>query len=615
MEFTILVLAFLLSATGFSQSLITSINRQYPGVMFGGWGPNLRGLMRTQENQLWIAIDRGSDVYHNTQIDYYSQQSGKWAYVGSNAQISGVVQNVSSMMIGGRYIYSYGVSVYESKLEECFFDTKNPGYRACNDVTLSGRTLSLSANSNYVGSAVAPDGISRVVWWTQVGENGAGGMLHYIYNFGGGWNGPISSGLGGYNDLGYVYGSLSSDLTFTGAGQFWLGNYPSGAAQATAVQFKLGQSARYSVLGVRSNECFLGTSVKSGSDLYIDPASGSLHILAETFDGQLAYYFAQTSDISKSPPLLKSIIKDTFRARFHAQGNFVYLIAGAAASAKLRIYQIDQTQLAKAVDFRQARKFEISAVNLGAGAPSAIYAETRQHGTIAAKELNFAVVGSYPDSDGKIYHFTSTDLTSEFKSTAVTPAANLLFPAIGSMCGLENHHLTQGWSRGTKCGGHSPSISCPTGYSKASIKTNGGMNTLYSCQRISNLVLNPEGSLCGLSSFNIFNGAQDGSYCGGKSARTSCPVGFQKISVLQNGGYDVLTSCAALSGTAALNSKGMLCGLSNYNISNGYSQVAQCEMSQSPASFSEILEVANINPFRLATNGGIDTLLSCSMGN
>src|SRR6185312_16290405 len=57
---------------------ITSHNRHYPGIMFGGWGPHLRALMRAPNGSLWLPIDEGPNVQHNEQVVYFTFDGSCW---------------------------------------------------------------------------------------------------------------------------------------------------------------------------------------------------------------------------------------------------------------------------------------------------------------------------------------------------------------------------------------------------------------------------------------------------------------------------------------------------------------------------------------------------------
>jgi len=602
-------------------SLITSENRQHIssiGNMYGGWGPHLRGIMRDSKDRLWLAIDQGSDVYNNNTINYFRYQNGVWDKATSLTQLPGIQQNVSSLMLSGNVILSYGISTTQHLLEECYLYTDNLSLKACNNITISGRPYVLDSSANYIGSAVGPDGVSRVVWWTVVGSKGGSGKLQYIYNFGGGWNGPITSNLGGYNDIGYMYGSLSSDYIFTGTAQFWYGGYPSGYAQATGVQFKLGNSAYYSILSAKSSDCISSFSIKTGSDIYVDAKMDVVHALAETSDYKLAYFHGKYSTFIKEGLTLKYVFQDGFRGRFVAEGNLFHLVVGGDASPKINVYTVTKDSTQKAIDWRKSAKNTLTNPYLGKTGPvGAIYLETGQHGIRPAQGLHIAAVGVYTANaaetfDKYITYFNDNDASTTTQGT-VKALTSTLFP-VGSLCGLETYNIYNGWSRGAKCGTSYPSQSCPTGFSKSEIATNGGINKIITCSQKTEKTPVTLGQLCGLSHKNIPNASTtQASSCGGYNPAVSCPQGYQQVLAIQNGGYDITYSCAVSNVTSASPAlSGVLCGITNYNIYNGLSANVACQMKDSEANFTELLKVDTATSVNQVMNGGIDYLKSCT---
>jgi hypothetical protein len=183
---------------------ITDANRHYV-EMHGGWGPHLRGLMRAADDALWFTVDKGEDVLHNRKVLLLSPRGREaaWSEQAENLHAPGIQQNAASMLVGDT-IFTYGVDIAAQRLEECSLNTLDVAQRACNTVLISGVPYSTPPSSNYVGAALLGPGW-RIVWWTVVGENGGEGGFYYTYNYGGGWNGPVASGLAGANDLAYVH--------------------------------------------------------------------------------------------------------------------------------------------------------------------------------------------------------------------------------------------------------------------------------------------------------------------------------------------------------------------------------------------------------------------------
>jgi hypothetical protein len=162
-------------------------------------------MVRSTSNGLWYVDDTGSNVNVNSGLSYSKKETGGWTQKATQG-FPGTVQQNTSTVILGDMIYTYVVDVANSKLVECYFYTTNPNYRACNHLPFD-----VGLNANYVGSTINKQGV-RVVWWTNVGSGG-NGTWSYVYNYGGGWNGPVTSYVGGYADYSYVAGRILEDNT------------------------------------------------------------------------------------------------------------------------------------------------------------------------------------------------------------------------------------------------------------------------------------------------------------------------------------------------------------------------------------------------------------------
>src|SRR5205823_5923967 len=102
--------------------------------------------------------------------------------------LSGVQQNTATISLGGA-LYVYGVA--------------GRNIVECTEAGCTTIPLDIGPAANYVGAAVVP-GVGRVVWWTNVVDGGSG-SFSYLVNYGGGWNGPRSGAVGGYNDCEYAH--------------------------------------------------------------------------------------------------------------------------------------------------------------------------------------------------------------------------------------------------------------------------------------------------------------------------------------------------------------------------------------------------------------------------
>jgi hypothetical protein len=404
--------------SSYTSSIITTNNRVYHsgGQMIGSWAPHLRGIMRNFNHDLFFVSDRGPSVWSNTAIDYYKKtSSGSWSLIGSQAHLPGIQQNTASLMIGNRFIFSYGIDTSPTRyIEECYFDTVNPAYKTCNVIYISGAPFSAAPNSNYIGAAVDTDGVTRIVWWTTVGANGGGGQWHYIYNFGGGWNGPVTSNLSGYNDFAYVYGTLKNSR-FIGVGQLFLGTYPTGTYQASMANFRLGEPLGLHLLFPKTSlEYAQGKRVWTGSDVLIEP-SGAVHVMAATgnstsLDNNIAYYYLPHSNL---PPSLTATgyIQDAAKPRFTFNRDYFSIVVPKTTygGTMIDVYQ-------KAIYTAWGMPFDISSESKRAlgishdpnfGRTDAVFVESPQYQTLVPTGLQIGVMGDwYRNTDHIIWNFS-----------------------------------------------------------------------------------------------------------------------------------------------------------------------------------------------------------------
>jgi hypothetical protein len=381
-------------------TLITDMNRAYV-EMHGGWGHHLRGLMRAADDALWFTVDAGEDVLHNRTIRYFRRGAGEgaWTLVGEQMHGDVVQQNAGSVLVGN-FIYTYGVNVSKSYLEECYFDVTDPPYRACNAVTIGG-PYKTPPNSNYVGAAVLAAG-ARIVWFTVVGQNGGPGQFIYTYNYGGGWNGPVVGGItGGANDIGYLHAMATTDGHLHIVGQTYHGAYPDGSYGAVVAEITPGQVPSFLTLEPPEPVAEL----RSSGDLYASP-EGALHVLA-TFDGTAAYYHRPAGEPWDGHLAPIHVFPDSYRARFARPGGGpLWIVRGSASDQGTTLHRAPTTDVAAAVDWPAAETFPVPAPAPGFAQPAAIYVESPTYQESPAGALNFALCGQYQQGDKLIYHFT-----------------------------------------------------------------------------------------------------------------------------------------------------------------------------------------------------------------
>lgn len=385
------------NATRLAYRKVTGSNRRDVGHMFGGWGPHLRGLLTDPKGRRWMALDTGTDVNRDPAIDYLVLDDGRWRKAASQGLPATIQQNVASV-ISGRVIFSYGVNIASHWLAECYFDTETLA-RACNAITVSGRVLGSGLAANYVGAAVSALG-TRVVWWTNVAGSGHSAAWRYIYNSGGGWNGPYGLGeLGGYSDFAYVYASFKSPTEIAFSGQLYYG----GIYAAGYAQLRLGND---SYVATPFRLASTHQRMDSSEDVYVDPA-GDVHVLARTLGGRVAYFHKPWRGTWAHNPDADWEIEDAYRARFLPDGNGgVYVLVGGKNQSQsgLQLRHFAASEAGAALDWHAKPPARIDLAPLGFRWPSAIYVGSASYQTSALPRLpSFALCGSAWDKDNEIW--------------------------------------------------------------------------------------------------------------------------------------------------------------------------------------------------------------------
>lgn len=372
-------------------TLITADNRAHDD-MHGGWGPHLRAPMRSSDGSLWFAFDGGPGVLSNTTVHYARQTDGVWETVASQMHGPGIQQNAAHVMRGG-LVMTYGIDTTQSRLEECYFDTQDPSYAACNTVTIGG-AYSTPPNSNYVGAAIGP-GDETVVWFTVVGAGGGQGQFVYTYNFGGGWNGPVASALPGYNDMAYVRAHFSAPNQIQWLGQAYVGAYPTGSYAIGVDEVPLGETPTFATLGPAAAA---GESIRNAGDIWIDPDTGDAHALARV-DGVMHYYFvpsgASWGDHLQPVQTLDGVVRA--RWLFAPGGPLVMVASGGGINLRW-------ADPGPAIDWNTAARTPVEIPADGFESPSAIYAMGPEYQTAAVEGLHFAVCGQFDLADHEIWH-------------------------------------------------------------------------------------------------------------------------------------------------------------------------------------------------------------------
>ncbi len=375
-------------AWSFRTSIITEEHRAIPGVMFGGWGPHLGHLVRTAKALYWVddACAVGNcNVDADTRLDYWRIDANAVTRVGSVSLPGGIQQNTGTVA-NADTIYTYGVGITAHDLVECSYSPDKTGSSdggggpECHTLQLD-----VGAAANYVGAAIHPGG-ARLVWLTNVVDGGGGSFRWYV-NYGSGWNGPRTGGIGGYNDASYinagfidraspgrfiVFAELVSGFapnwTFSG------GSGEGNLATANAVTFALAPSL--------PNDPTITTS-----DLFVDPDTGDIHVLARAKSTALVYLRRAAGSTTFSVPVL--VDPSTVAGRFcFARGRL--FIAHGTNGKGFVIREIERTG---ALDLGKHSAIDVP---LPAGFEKIVgaYPEASTYQTTATGGINLALVAA-----------------------------------------------------------------------------------------------------------------------------------------------------------------------------------------------------------------------------
>lgn len=371
--------------------LVTDQNRHYV-EMHGGWGPHLRAPMLAADGNLWLAYDGGPSVLENTTIHYARRGETGWQTVASQPHTAGVQQNAAHVL-RGNFILTYAVNTTQHFLEECYLDTTNYAYAACNALQIGG-PYATPANSNYVGAALGPAG-ETLVWLTVVGAMGGTGQLVYTYDYGGGWNGPVVTVLPGWNDIGYVRTSFRGPSQLAILGQGYVGAYPAGEYTAGIAELGLGDVAVFDSLRPPPP----AGQVRSSADVWIDPVTGDTHALAQ-LAGTLTYHHLPAGEAWAAHLDPVATLDDLASARLlHVDGGPLVLVGGGAGGLQAR-----WAAPAGAIDWADAPSLAITIPADGFDSPSGIHVMRPEYQSGPVTGLHFAVCGQYLLSDEQIWH-------------------------------------------------------------------------------------------------------------------------------------------------------------------------------------------------------------------
>ncbi len=376
-------------------ALVTDQNRHHP-EMTGGWGPQLRGVMYGADGSRWFVADAGPSVDVNAAILYFRRDADGWAQVGSQDHLPGIQQNAASFL-DATAIHSYAIDIVGHHLEHCAFAIDDAMPLGCAFVDIGGPYVT-PASANYVGAVRGPDPV-HLVWFTVVGAAGGPGQFIYAYDYGGGFNGPVTTMLPGYNDLGYVFASFRGPGEVVLAGQQFTGVYPVGTYDAVVVELVLGQTPSFVSLADGD-----GVDVRSAADVHVDPDSGATHVLAETDTGTLAYFFKPAGASWDDHRTMFASIPESFRGRFVAvAGEPLALVRGGASDGGIAVLRAAGSADV-AIDWAAAESFALPDLGPGFAAPSALYVPARSYQDGDVDRLELVACGTYGIADGLLWH-------------------------------------------------------------------------------------------------------------------------------------------------------------------------------------------------------------------
>jgi hypothetical protein len=311
---------------------ITRDHRFVPDAMFGGWGPHLGHLVEIASELVWIddlcdqEVRFDCSVNTNRRLGLFQRDGAAWVHARTVTLREHVQQNTATIT-DGRVAWTFGIDVRAGRVIECRHEVETS---ACDRIPID-----TGPSANYVGAAIAPSGW-RVVWWTNV-VDGGGGSFSFLVDYGGGWNGPRTGPIGGYNDCAYAH------VAFAPAGdaatffcQVVAGFAPSWTFGTLVGEARLGADAP--VAWRNALAAPPGDSVTSTNDLWIDPATGDAHLLARSELGAALYHHR--------PPggefALARTFDATFRARWLVTADTIALVTGPNAGG-ITVYAAERS--------------------------------------------------------------------------------------------------------------------------------------------------------------------------------------------------------------------------------------------------------------------------------
>ena len=400
-----------------SMSQISTLNhRARPEIEteygeLGGWSPHLRGHMKMNDDSLWYVVDKQSTTcnyfanycWMETNQYYKKATDGTWQLMAEQQNLASIKQKLASVSDGEK-IYSYGAVTEDPfSLQECYLNTGDVNDKACAAVQIGGTDLQLTANSNYVGAAINATG-AKVVWWTTVGLDNNPGNFSYIWKQGNdAWNGPFTTDLDPYNDIGYIHASFVSPNGLVFNGQFFQGDY------ADPDSFSYFAAWGALVLGEPANfQAYPAAGVlepQTSSDIWVDRQSGAIHSIVRVDLTNVYYYQAKAGDV----PVAQFNFPNSYRIRFQYSRASGQLYLAVGEGYEVKVYRFDQ-DLSQPLSLVSAEVKTAILPVLAFGQVTGIYNGSPIYSSANVDEkVNFALCGSYQLHDNEIWELLITE--------------------------------------------------------------------------------------------------------------------------------------------------------------------------------------------------------------
>jgi hypothetical protein len=352
--------------------------------------------VRRPGGELWFVDDAcgptgpdACDVNTNRRVDAFRLAPGGWQKVASVPLPAGVQQNTATIVAGDAF-ESYGIDTMASRAVRCRLEP----------TTLASSCASLPPvlppSTNYVGAAVSPDGW-KVVWATTVADGG-GGSFHWMVDYGGGWNGPRTGGVSGYNDASYVNvafygGARKTELALFA--QLVSGNAPSWSFLGAVAQGNVASSDPFVFeLALAAPP---GDAIESTNDVLVDEPTNDTHLLARTKSGAIAYYFRPANGAWSAA---LATIPQAYRGRLVrlADGRITLVYSRNGVGLAMRVSPASARVAGQPIDWSALPTTPI-ALPAGYTQIYAIYAEAAAYARTMPTTLDVALVAAAKENE------------------------------------------------------------------------------------------------------------------------------------------------------------------------------------------------------------------------